>query len=145
MTYEVNTPEGPAVASKYGNILLSDLMSCDLQEGSLRWMVRSVDKYPEIRNVAIWNKRFGGLPARRGAARAAGFFWADGPAGGADAATHERDLCDPAPYAAAGAQVFAGVAGAAHAGAGGLQRRSVVGSCQQRAASIPGWQAPMPG
>jgi len=63
MTYEVNTPEGPAVASKYGNILLSDLMSCDLQEGSLRWMVRSVDKYPEIRNVAIWNKRFGGLPA----------------------------------------------------------------------------------
>lgn len=60
--FEINTPDGPAIATAYGSIMLSDIFS--EQDGELFWLPRRREWFLNYRQSRIWNaqhagKRFG--------------------------------------------------------------------------------------
>jgi len=56
--YELNTPSGPAIQSKYGPVLLADLFDADTERGILTWRHRPIGMFVNKRAFAIWNARF---------------------------------------------------------------------------------------
>lgn len=61
--FEVNTPEGPAVMSQDGAVLLSDILTIDLSNGDLTWKRRLSETSTRDKS---FNLQFAGKPALSG-------------------------------------------------------------------------------
>jgi len=61
--FEINTQNGPAVSSKFGEILLADLLILDRATGLMTWQYRPATLSVNLRSHNAWNSRFAGQPA----------------------------------------------------------------------------------
>lgn len=64
-TFELDTPNGPAVQSPYGPVLLADLFAMDPAEGKLTWKARPGRWFNDARSSSAWNAKCAGAEALR--------------------------------------------------------------------------------
>lgn len=63
VSFEINTPSGPAVQSPNGHILLADLFEADTEIGGLIWKARPVELFASLNAFGTWNTRWAGTAA----------------------------------------------------------------------------------
>lgn len=63
MSYEVDTPLGPAIQGPHGPVLLSKLFCLDAETGRLTWAHRVSEDFPHMPRIEHFNSRFAGKEA----------------------------------------------------------------------------------